>query len=161
MKPRVASVGTNYEGLAFGSVCGAHSRVDVRCGRGLFEEPRIEPVAADNKAEAFREVGIRRCAAGDEAQAADAWRIGQSSDRVQCRDAVREQSFARLAGVKNRAHEPWVLESLRYLNHPLRETQSQKFLRPALDLLPEIQRTGDIFFPKRWSDAVLSNQRSP
>jgi aminopeptidase N len=75
--------------------------------------------------------------------------------------AMREQAFARLADVKNRAHEPWVLESLRYLNHPLRETQAQKFLRPALDLLPEIQRTGDIFFPKRWSDAVLSNQRSP
>ena len=26
---------------------------------------------------------------------------------------------------------------------------------------PEIQRTGDIFFPARWTEAVLGNQRSP
>ena len=93
MKARVASVGTHNEGLALGSIWCAHSRVDVRCCRSLVEEPRIEPVAADNQAEAFREVGIRRCAAGDEAQAANARRIRQSSDRVQRRDAVREQSF--------------------------------------------------------------------
>jgi aminopeptidase N len=34
-------------------------------------------------------------------------------------------------------------------------------VRPALDLLQEIQKTGDIFFPKRWMDATLSSQRSP
>ena len=34
-------------------------------------------------------------------------------------------------------------------------------MRPALDLLQEIQKTGDIFFPKRWMDAALSGQRSP
>jgi aminopeptidase N len=27
--------------------------------------------------------------------------------------------------------------------------------------LQEIQKTGDIFFPKRWMDATLSGQRSP
>ena len=75
--------------------------------------------------------------------------------------AVREQAFARLRDVSNRRHEPWVLESLRYLNHPLRQPQSREFIRPALDLLPEIQRTGDIFFPKRWADASLSAYRSP
>lgn len=66
--------------------------------------------------------------------------------------AVREQAFTRFRELKNRSHEPWVLESLRYLNHPL---------RPALAMLPEIQKTGDIFFPKRWMDAVLGSQRSP
>jgi len=75
--------------------------------------------------------------------------------------AVREQAFARFADVRNRSHETWVLESLRYLNHPLREPQSRKFVRPALDLLREIQQTGDIFFPKRWTDATLISQRSP
>ena len=54
-----------------------------------------------------------------------------------------------------------MLESLHYLNHPLREAQARQFVRPALDLLPEIQKTGDIFFPKRWMDATLSGQRSP
>jgi len=75
--------------------------------------------------------------------------------------AVREQAFARLRDVSSRRHEPWVLESLRFLNHPLREKQARQFVRPALDLLPEIQKTGDIFFPQRWVDAVLSGQRSP
>jgi aminopeptidase N len=75
--------------------------------------------------------------------------------------AVREQAFERLRDVRNRSHEPWVLESLRYLNHPLREAQARRFVRPALDLLQEIQKTGDIFFPKRWMDATLSSQRSP
>ncbi len=75
--------------------------------------------------------------------------------------AVREQAFARFRDAGNRSHEPWVLESLRYLNHPLREAQARQFVRPALDLLPEIQKTGDIFFPKRWMDATLSGQRSP
>jgi aminopeptidase N len=74
--------------------------------------------------------------------------------------AVREQAFARLRDVKNRRHEPWVLESLRYLNHPLREEHARRFVRPALELIPEIQRTGDIFFPKRWADAVLGGHRS-
>jgi aminopeptidase N len=47
------------------------------------------------------------------------------------------------------------------LNHPLRQDETRQFLRPSLDLLPEIQRTGDIFFPARWAGAVLASQRSP
>ena len=31
---------------------------------------------------------------------------------------------------------------------------------PCLQLLREIQQTGDIFFPKRWTDATLSGHRS-
>ena len=37
---------------------------------------------------------------------------------------------------------------------------SKKYIRPALDLVREIQRTGDIFFPKRWADAALSGYQS-
>jgi len=74
---------------------------------------------------------------------------------------VREQAFARFRDLSNRRHEPWVLESLRYLNHPLRAPGSRRFITPALNLLPEIQRTGDIFFPKRWADSTLDGHRSP
>jgi aminopeptidase N len=74
---------------------------------------------------------------------------------------VRVEAFDRLRDVANRRREPWALETLTYINHPLREKQSEALLRPALDLLPEIQRTGDIFFPKRWVDAALSGHRSP
>jgi len=75
--------------------------------------------------------------------------------------ATREQSFARFRDLANRRHEPWVLESLDYLNHPLREVEARRFVLPSLELLPEIQRTGDIFFPARWMDAALSGHRSP
>jgi len=74
--------------------------------------------------------------------------------------AVRERAFARFQFVENRRREPWVLDSLRYLNHPLRETHALKFVRPALDLLREIQQTGDIFFPSRWLESTLSGHRS-
>jgi aminopeptidase N len=62
--------------------------------------------------------------------------------------------------VKNRRREPWVLEGLQYLHHPLRAASSEKHIRPALDLLVEIQRTGDIFFPTRWMDATLGGHNS-
>ena len=62
--------------------------------------------------------------------------------------------------MKNRRREPWVVEGVSYLNHPLRGAQSEKYVRPALDLLTEIQRTGDIFFPKNWMDATLGGHNT-
>ncbi len=73
---------------------------------------------------------------------------------------VRDRAFERFRDPASRSHEPWVLDSLRYLNHPLREAQARYFVRPALELLTEIQRTGDIFFPKRWMDVTLGGHRS-
>jgi aminopeptidase N len=75
--------------------------------------------------------------------------------------ATREQAFERFRLVENRRREPWVVESLAYLNHPLREAHGRRFVRPALELLRDIQRTGDIFFSERWTSAVLSGHRSP
>ena len=74
--------------------------------------------------------------------------------------ADRDRFFASLADVNNRRHEPWVVDGLRYLHHPLRAQASLKYVTPSLNLLQEIQRTGDIFFPKRWMDATLSGYRS-
>jgi aminopeptidase N len=68
--------------------------------------------------------------------------------------------FARLADVQQRRREPWVADGLRYLHHPLRAESAERFIRPALDLLEEIHRTGDIFFPRNWTEAVLSGHRS-
>jgi len=75
--------------------------------------------------------------------------------------AVRERAFARFQFLENRRREPWVLETLQYLNHPLREAHARQFVLPALDRLLEIRQTGDIFFPTRWMDATLSGHRSP
>jgi aminopeptidase N len=75
--------------------------------------------------------------------------------------AERDAWFRALTDVSNRRREPWVLEGLRYLHHPLRTDASQKYIQPSLDMLREIQRTGDIFFPKRWMDATLGGHQSP
>jgi len=75
--------------------------------------------------------------------------------------AERDKWFAALGDVANRRREPWVLEGLRYVHHPLREASSEKYIEPSLTMLREIQRTGDIFFPKRWMDATLGGHRSP
>src|SRR5438876_173212 len=68
---------------------------------------------------------------------------------------VRGAAFERFRLLENRRREPWVSESLTYLNHPLREADSERFIRPCLELLAEIQRTGDIFFPGAWTGSML------
>jgi aminopeptidase N len=75
--------------------------------------------------------------------------------------AEREASFERFKKVENRRREPWVQEAQAYLNHPLREEHARRFIGPSLELLREIQRTGDIFFPNRWMNATLNGHRSP
>lgn len=75
--------------------------------------------------------------------------------------SVRAGFFQSLADEEQRQREPWVLEGLAYLNHPLRQEQAREFLAPGLELLGEIQRTGDIFFPTRWLAALLGGHNSP
>ncbi len=72
----------------------------------------------------------------------------------------RDRFFTSLADPANRRREPWVLDGLRYLHHPLRAATAAHYIVPSLDLLQEIQRTGDIFFPKRWMDSTLWGHRS-
>ncbi len=68
--------------------------------------------------------------------------------------------FGSLVDPANRSREPWVADGLQYVNHPLRRPESERYVTPALEMLEEIQRTGDIFFPKNWTDAVLGGQNS-
>jgi aminopeptidase N len=75
--------------------------------------------------------------------------------------AERERSFERFRVLENRRREVWVQDSLQYLNHPLRAQHGQRFVQPALEMLREIQRTGDIFFPTRWMERLLWGHRSP
>jgi len=74
--------------------------------------------------------------------------------------AVRLAFFEGLARPENRRPEPWVIQGMQFLNHPIRGATDLSQLRAALDLLPEIQRTGDIFFPAQWVDAALFGQGS-
>jgi aminopeptidase N len=74
--------------------------------------------------------------------------------------AVRDTFFESLVDPANREREPWVLEALGYLHHPLVAERSEKYLLPSLELLEEIKTTGDIFFPGGWISAVLEGHRS-
>ncbi|WP_080057982.1 M1 family metallopeptidase [Spirosoma aerolatum] len=75
--------------------------------------------------------------------------------------AERDQFFASLATEANREHEAWVTAALGYLHHPLRTETSAKYLPKSLELLEEIQRTGDIFFPESWLRSTLSSYQTP
>lgn len=80
---------------------------------------------------------------------------GLSSDA-----AVRETFFKSFRDTKNREKESWVGTACGYLHHPLRQKTAIQQLPLALDLLEEIQRTGDIFFPKRWLSATVGQYQS-
>lgn len=75
--------------------------------------------------------------------------------------AERDRFFASLASESNREHEAWVTAALGYLHHPLRAETSAKYLPKSLELLEEIQRTGDIFFPESWLRSTLSSYQTP
>lgn len=72
-----------------------------------------------------------------------------------------EQVFNELLNAEGRRIEPWAASVLRLLNHPLRDNRSTAFIRPALEVLEEVQRTGDIFFPANWTAALLGQHIRP
>lgn len=73
---------------------------------------------------------------------------------------TRDEFFNFLKLEKNREKEPWVIDALYYLHHPLYSDHSQKYLYGSLAILEELKQTGDIFFPKRWLDATLGYYNS-
>lgn len=74
---------------------------------------------------------------------------------------IKNQFFESLKQEKNRAKEAWVASAMNNLNHSLHQTESIRYLKSSLDLLDEIQKTGDIFFPKRWLSSTIGNYTSP
>ncbi|WP_317128480.1 M1 family metallopeptidase [Hymenobacter radiodurans] len=74
---------------------------------------------------------------------------------------IRDAFFTSLKEEKNRSKEAWVVAALAYLHHPLRAESSEKYLPESLNLLTEIQQTGDIFFPYSWLQATFGAYQSP
>ncbi|MGC1517012.1 MAG: M1 family aminopeptidase, partial [Maribacter sp.] len=74
--------------------------------------------------------------------------------------AQKMQFFESLKQEEHRAKESWVITALDNLNHPVHQQESIRNLRQSLDLLDEIQKTGDIFFPKRWLSSTLGTYNS-
>ena len=73
---------------------------------------------------------------------------------------TKNDFFKSLSKEENRAKESWVANAMNNLNHPLHQQESIDYLRTSLDLLDEIQKTGDIFFPKRWLSSTIGNYTS-
>ncbi len=64
--------------------------------------------------------------------------------------AMRDSVFLSFNDPANREKESWVLSACGYIHHPLNQKSSVKHVKLALELMEEIQKTGDIFFPKGW-----------
>jgi aminopeptidase N len=79
---------------------------------------------------------------------------------VSSEQAVRDAFFNSLSDPANREHEPWVLEAIGYLHHPLVAERSEQYILPSLEMLEEIKRTGDIFFPGSWITITLVGHHS-
>lgn len=76
-------------------------------------------------------------------------------------EAERDALFESFSGASNREKESWVLSACGYIHHPLRQDAAIKHLPLALELLEDIQKTGDIFFPKRWVAVTAGQYTSP
>ena len=75
-------------------------------------------------------------------------------------ESVRDAFVKSLKDDENREKESWVAVGLANINHPLRQESAQKYIRFSLDLVEEIQRTGDIFFPKDWLNNTIGKYSS-
>ncbi len=74
---------------------------------------------------------------------------------------LRDNFFMSLTKRENREIENWVQKALAYLTIEREGGNSRNnYITPALELLPEIQKTGDIFFPQQWSNALLKGNNS-
>lgn len=82
------------------------------------------------------------------------------SQAVDPKKIVRVKLFESLLHLENRKQEAWVADALKLLNHPLRNDESEEYLAKGLSILPEIQQTGDIFFPKNWLSSLLYGHTS-
>ena len=84
------------------------------------------------------------------------WLLPSLSQDISIRDAFMDS----LKKVKNREKESWVVMALNNIHHPLRHESSTKHIKLCLELLEEIQLTGDIFFPKNWLLNSIGNYSS-
>ena len=73
---------------------------------------------------------------------------------------AQQRLFEELLIPDKRRTEPWAATTLTYLNHHLRQSEAIGYIRPALEELQEVQRTGDIFFPSNWVGALLKYHHS-
>lgn len=74
--------------------------------------------------------------------------------------ASRDAMFEWLLEPENRRTEPWAATALGLLNHHTRQQEAIKYIYVGLAEMQEVQRTGDIFFPRNWAGALLGGHHS-
>lgn len=112
----------------------------------LYEHPDSEHILKTAKAQLTNSDKIKRFEFIEPALSSD--------------ESIRDAFFTSLSIAKNREKESWVLTACGFIHHPLRHDSSHKHIRQSLDLLQEIQLTGDIFFPKRWLVTTIGQYQS-
>ncbi len=73
---------------------------------------------------------------------------------------VRNTFFESFKEAKNREKENWVQSACYFIHHPLNQADGIKVLGQSLELLEEIQQTGDIFFPTGWLNSTIGQYNS-
>ena len=121
----------------------------------LIDVAQSLAVRLPDEAGSIVELQVARTANPDNRRKLDFVAPSLSADPV-----VRDAFFASLAEETNRSTESWVLAALANLHHPVRTGVSERYILASLELLQEIQVTGDIFFPKRWLDETLGTYNS-
>lgn len=82
------------------------------------------------------------------------------SQAVSADKSERDAFFNSLLTADGRPNESVVRSALSLLNNTIRQDEAVAYIRPALEVLEDIQRTGDIFFPQNWCSALLGGHSS-
>lgn len=75
-------------------------------------------------------------------------------------ESIRDNFMIELLKKENREKESWVQSALGNIHHPLRQKTAKKHIKACLEILEEIQLTGDIFFPKGWLSSSVGRYSS-
>jgi aminopeptidase N len=134
---------------------------EITFGGFMLSESKASALACNlaikmpNKAEELVKTQIERIKNPDHKK-----RMQFVAPALSANQEVRKAFFASLKNEENRQIERWALDGLRYLNHPIRKKEALTYLPQALELLKEIQVTGDIFFPYNWLSVSYSGHQS-
>ncbi|GGG20707.1 aminopeptidase N [Dokdonia pacifica] len=74
---------------------------------------------------------------------------------------VRIAYFESFKDATNREKENWVQTACSFIHHPLRQKENGNSVALSLELLEEVQETGDIFFPLGWLNSTIGQYTSP
>ena len=126
------------------------------------------PLRAPTRWAAVTALVARGAPTADQRLSAEAQRDSASDGRRRAfvagaarRDSANKARYwARYFG-DSELNEDWVTASLRAFNDPDQEAITRRYLAPALDSLPWIQRNRRIFFLGRWVSSFVEGQRTP